>query len=205
MSQADTLQAVNRLEVGVGFGIMEYGVDFTPSTMDEPFRGINFGLTFRYFDHKLVGLQAELSYVQAGWREDFGEDFTTLYERQTNYLELMILTQFSIGKGALQPMFQAGPYLSVPLSEEEIIPEGFVRPDSSPQSRYDFDLPFRLNYGLQAGLGFNLELGSITIQADGRYLVGFNDLIKTGDTTAAISRRTGFGGHVAVFYAIFDR
>ncbi|OAV43121.1 porin family protein [Lewinella sp. 4G2] len=201
-AQSDTTRAINRLEVGAHFGIMEHTVDFTPNANEENFRGNTYGLTLRYFDHHLVGIQAELSYVEAGWREDFEEDFTSLYERATNYAEVLILTQFSVGRGAFQPMLQAGPYLAFPLGDTEMTPEGFVLPDTDIISRYEYDIPFRLNYGAQAGLGFNLQLGRLTIQAEGRYLLGFNDIIRNGDTTTVISRRVGYGGRGAVLFAL---
>ncbi len=65
---------------------------------------------------------------------------------------------------------------------------------------YGFAFPFRLNYGLQAGAGLNLKLGPLTLQMEGRYLTGFNDVVKTGTTRAVISRRKGLGGRVGVFY-----
>lgn len=202
--QADTAVMTKRLEVGLGFGMMDHTVDFTPNVNDAAVRRNNFGLTFRYFDHSLVGFQAELSYVQAGWQEEIDETFATPYLRETEYAELLILTQFSVGRGAFQPMLQAGPYLSVPLGEQETLPAGFTPVESNPPPYYGNELPFRINYGVQAGLGFNLEIGPITLQAEGRYLLGFNDLIRTGETTASVSRRAGIGGRVAVFYALIN-
>ena len=198
--QRDTTDRVRRLEVGVGYGQMEHTVDFTPSVNDENVRGGSYGITFRYFDHPLVGLQAELAYVEAGWSEAI-DGFEEPYVRRTNYAEFLMLTQFSVGRGAVQPLLQAGPYLSFPLSERETLPTGFESEPEDPPSYYGREFPFRLNYGVQAGLGLNLQLGRVTVQAEGRYLVGFNDLVKTGATQAAISRRAGYGGHVAVFYA----
>ena len=196
----DTTKQIRRLEIGVGYGQMEQGVDLTPSVDDETIRGNTFGLTLRYFDHHLMGLQAELSYVEAGWRETFDE--LDDYVRNTKYVELLLLTQISVGRGAVQPLLQAGPYLAAPIGEDQIT-QTFVVDGPTPDY-YDADFPFRLNYGLQAGLGLNVQLGRITLQADGRYLVGFNDLVKTGTTTAVISRRRGFGGRVALFFALWD-
>jgi len=196
----DSLKQVRFFEVGLGFSIMQHEVDFTPSATVEPFPGSSFGLHLRYFDNPLVGLQAELNYVTAGWKEELDPDFTSLYERQTNYLELQILTQFSLGRGAIQPLLQAGPYLSLPLSETEDIPEEYVSPgDPTVAPYYGLALPFRINYGLQIGGGLNVHVGPFTLQLEGRYLLGFNDLIKTGTTVASISRRKGVGGRIGLF------
>lgn len=199
----DTVAAFpKRLEVGVGFGVMQHDIDLTPNRSTEVLQGNNFGVALRYFDHKFVGFQAELSYSEAGWQEDFGEDFSELYSRRFSYAEFLILTQFSFGQGAVQPLIQAGPYLAAPLSDDETLPAGFTPAETIPPPYYGTDISFRLNYGLQIGAGLNVQLGALTLQVDGRYLIGFSDLIKGGETIALTSRRTGIGGHVAVFYAL---
>ncbi len=201
--QSDTTETINRFQIGVVYGQMDHEVTFTPNQPVEPLRGSEFGVAVRYFDNKLVGIQAELSYLEAGWRETLDSSFATLYERKTTYLELQILTQFSFGKGFFQPMLQAGPYLSFPLEQVEQIPveydpgEEVIIPPI-----YGFDFPFRPNYGLRIGAGFNIEAGPLTFQLEGRYLVGFNDLVRTGITQVATSRRSGIGGHAGVFIAL---
>lgn len=200
--QRDSVPAVNRLQIGVGGGFMQHEVDFTPTNNGEILQGTSFGIGLRYFDNHLVGFQAELGITNAGWKENLDETFSSLYERKVTYAELLILSQLSIGKGAFQPMLQGGPYLSFPLKDEESIPAEYVAPVTTLPLYYDFELPYRVNYGVQVGAGFNLELGPLTIQADGRFLIGFSDLIKTGTTIASTSRRKGLGGHVGVFYAL---
>jgi hypothetical protein len=197
-AQSDTLPDYRRLQLGVVGGIMEHEVDFTPNARVDPIRGNQYGVALRYFDKQLVGFQAELTYVEAGWQEKVTEE-DLIYERRTTYAELQLLTQFSVGRGAVQPMLQAGPYLSVPLSEEEDLPAGFTPTE---RDYYGRELDFRLNYGLRAGLGLNIELGGLTLQLEGRYLQGFSNLIKPGQSQASTSVRTGYGGQIGLFYAI---
>ena len=191
----------SRLGVGVTGGYLRHGVDFTPNAEVETLGGNFYGLALRYFDNPLVGFQAELSYVNAGWEEEIA-DSLDLYRRETQYVELLILTQFSPGRGAVQPLLQAGPYLSVPVGDTDFVPTGYTPRREPVNEYYGRELPFRLNYGLQAGVGLNLLLGPVTIQLDGRYLLGFNDLIRTRESQAVTSRREGIGGHVALFYAL---
>ena len=180
---------------------MVHEVAFTPTVNVQTLPGNSYGLALRYFDKQLVGFQAEVNYVEAGWREDYGPD-TTVYERRTRYAELQLLTQFSVGRGVVQPMLQLGPYVSVPLSEAEVLPADFV-PDGEPDRTYrGRALPFRVNYGLRAGLGLNLELGLLTIQLEGRYLQGFSNLLKPGESQATRSIRQGYGGQAALFFAL---
>jgi len=200
----DSVKTINRLQFGVHFGVMEHEVEFTPSRTVEALQGNSFGVALRHFDNKLVGFQAELSYVQAGWKENIDPDFATLYERSVSYAELLILTQVSIGKGTIQPLLQAGPYVSFPLSDSEKIPEDYVDPGGTLPQTYGLDFPSRINYGARVGVGLNVELGPLTLQLDGRYLAGFSDLFKNGETVVATSRRGGLGGHVALFYTFFQ-
>ncbi|MEL7162502.1 MAG: hypothetical protein AAFN92_17220, partial [Bacteroidota bacterium] len=98
------------------------------------------------------------------------------------------------------------PYVSFPLSESESLPPEYVAPvDPALPLYYDFPFPFRINYGVQVGAGLNLELGPVTVQVEGRYLLGFSDLLRTGTTVAATSRRAGVGGRVGLFYAIDEK
>jgi hypothetical protein len=199
---ADSTEVINRFQLGLVFGQMDHEVSFTPSETVTAIRGSELGVALRYFDNKLVGFQAELSYVEAGWgEEEIDTASTGLYERKTQYLEFQILTQFSFGRGAIQPMLQAGPYFSFPLNEQETLPSDYVAPETSLPLIYGFEFPFRPNYGLRIGAGLNIELGPVTVQLDGRYLIGFNDLLKTGTTFTATSRRAGIGGHTGLFYA----
>lgn len=197
-AQQDTLPDYRRLQLGVVGGMMDHEVDFTPNATVNPIRGNQYGVALRYFDKQLVGFQAELTYVEAGWQEEVTDE-DLIYERRTTYAELQLLTQFSVGRGAVQPMLQAGPYLSVPLGEEKDLPAGFTPNEGD---YYGRELDFRLNYGLRAGLGLNIELGGLTFQLEGRYLQGFSNLIKPGQSQASTSIRTAYGGQVGLFYAI---
>ena len=189
-----------RLQLGVVGGQQYSEVDFTPNSDVNTLTGRTYGVALRYFDRQLVGFQAEVAYEQAGWREDF-EDGST-YERTTDYVELQLLTQFSVGRGWIQPMLQAGPYFSYPLREEEVLPPSFDPADYPLGTYYGQPLERRLNYGLRAGLGLNLEFGPVTLQADGRYLQGFSNLVRPGTRGVATSIRRAFGGHLGIFYAL---
>ena len=199
----DTIPDYRRFQLGVTFGMMEHELDVTPAVRQEPLTGSSYGLALRYFDNRIVGFQAELSYVQAGWRERLdtsGVLLEELYERQTSYAELLILTQLSIGQGVVQPMLQAGPYFSFPLAEKERLPPGYEAPATNPPVYYGQPFPFRINYGGVVAAGLNIEAGPFTIQGQGRYLIGFSDLVRTGNTTASTSRRAGLGWQANLFF-----
>ncbi len=198
-AQADSVD-YRRLQLGIVGGQQYSEIDFTPNRDVQTLEGRTYGIALRYFDKQLVGFQAELAYESAGWLEELPEGGQ--YRRRTDYAELQILTQISVGRGWIQPMLQAGPYLSVPIGEEEVLPTSFD-PDTYPANTYyGRELDFRINYGLRAGLGFNLEFGAMTLQLDARYLQGFSNIIKPGSSDAATSIRRAFGGHLGLFYAL---
>ena len=203
-AQQDSLE-YRRLQVGVVGGLLRHEVDFTPSATDVlSVSGNHYGIALRYFDKQLVGFQAEVTYAEAGWQENLAEEEQppSLYERRTRYAELQLLTQFSIGRGAVQPMLQAGPYLSVPLGESETLPDDYVADPDALNAYYGRPFPYRLNYGLRAGVGLNLELGALTLQLEGRLLQGFSNLIKPGESQVSTSIRKAYGGQIGLFYAL---
>ena len=197
-AQADTVD-YRRLQLGVVGGQQYNEVDFTPNRDVHTVAGRSYGVALRYFDRQLVGFQAEVGYEEAGWEEDLAGG---TYVRRTDYLDVQILTQFSIGRGWFQPLLQAGPYLSFPLATEQELPAGFNPEDYPANTYYGQEIDFRINYGLRAGLGFNLEFGPVTLQVDGRYLQGFSNLIKPGSSDTSTNIRRGFGGHFGLFYAL---
>jgi hypothetical protein len=191
-----------RLQLGVVGGLSVNEVDFSPDQDVITREGLTYGLALRYFDKQLVGFQAEIVYVEAGWLEEYGPDDASTYEQRYDYAELQLLTQFSIGRGTFQPLIQAGPYLSIPVNGEETLPAGFDAEAEPPNSYRGRDIPDRLNYGLRAGVGFNLELGPLTFQLEGRYLQGFSNLIQPGESQVSTSIRRAYAGQLGLFYAI---
>ena len=189
--------SLRRLQFGLTGGVLLHDIEFTPDLpTQERLTGNFYGLALRYFDNPLVGFQAEASYVGAGWREEVAT-LEERYERRADYAELLLLTQLSPGRGVVQPLLQGGPFISFPVGLEETIPEGF-EPDPE-TTYYGRDFGFRINYGLQLGAGLNVEIGRLTLQLDGRYLLGFNDVIPTRTAGVAVSRRRALGGHAGLF------
>ncbi len=83
--QSQDSAAVRRLDIGVSYAYWQHEVDFTPSASVEPLPGTTYGIALRYFDNRVVGFQAELNYVNAGWREELDTTFSTLYERRCRW------------------------------------------------------------------------------------------------------------------------
>lgn len=196
--------SVTHLAFGLGGGFLNSQVSLLNTLRNEyeikPVGGIQLGASVRYFNKKTVGFVGELNFAQGGWQE-ISETNGPAFKRNLSYFEVQMLTQLAIGRKMIRPMIQAGPYLSFPIGQDDEVPTGFTIP--SGDHYYGVKLPFRPNYGLTIGGGLYLQLGAIGLQLEGRYLAGFNDLVKSGTFGVAQSRRQAYGGRVTVFYEVY--
>ena len=195
-----TADSLTTLEIGLGAGSWSNQVGFTHGVTVENFNGNNFGLALRYFNNKTFGFQAEIGLDQGGWQE-IQDSMDLYYRRSIDFLSLQMMTQLAVGQGKFRPLIQAGPYLSIPLADEEFIPETFIIPNLE-RTYYQMPYPSRITYGLIFGGGFYYQLGKLAIQAEGRFLAGFSDLYRSGQTQAETSRRRSVGLRVTAWYRL---
>lgn len=99
--------------IGAHAGAMASSMYFSPSVehinlLQSPI-SINGGLVFRYAGHKVCAIQAELNYMQRGWREcgNAGMD----YVRQLDYIELPLLMHLYFGKQRFRAFLNLGPQI----------------------------------------------------------------------------------------------
>ena len=208
-AQVDSLTT---FEIGLGFGQSFSTVDFSLSSRAEneyaTRPGVDLGIGLRYFNLRAAGFVAELNYVGGGWRETIIEQdsvtfdtlSTTLYERDIAYIEAQVLTQFAIGRKRIRPILQAGPYVAIPIRDEEMVPSDFTLPEDD--TYFGRSLGNRINYGLTIGLGLYIALNKIGIQLEGRGRFGFLDLVPNGTNNISSSRRRGFGWRATAWYKL---
>lgn len=194
-AQRDSL---TRLLIGGRIDYAVHQVEFSPLRSQTPLAGLSAYLSLRYADLAHVSFVAELGLVQAGWEEGTGG--TDRYQRRTTYADFLISTQVNIGRGRIRPILQAGPFVSAPISDSEEIGAEFFTIEGS---YYQAELPFRLNYGLQGGLGILLQLEQIDIQLHAYALAGLSDIIRSGDLGISTARRQAAGGSVSLRYRLF--
>ncbi|MEM8583723.1 MAG: porin family protein [Bacteroidota bacterium] len=190
------------LEVGFGVGSWSSEVDFPDAlnVSQEPINGINLGLSLRYFDRKSVGFMAEINYDQAGWLET-QDSLDESYRRSIDFLTTQLFTQLSFGRGLIRPVLQGGCYVSFPIADQEEIPDEFFVQEFE-RSYYRQSYSGRITYGLVFGGGVYLHFGPLSFQLEGRFLAGFSDLFRPGETQAETSRRRSAGFRVTSFYRI---
>ncbi len=173
-AQADSTAFRPRLHLGVTAAYQQNEVGFSPVVPQAALPGTGWGLLMSYVSEPHLGLLLSLAAEQRGWRETSPE-VAGFYERQIRYLTLSPSTLVLFGRGRLQPLLTAGPFLSVPLSSREVLPPAWPA-----MPYYGDDFPLRMVYGIAGSAGIRLTAGRWGIQAEGRYRRGFSSLFPLG-------------------------
>lgn len=146
------------------------------------------GVSVRYITEKHFGLIGELNYAQMGWQDKFDEDSPSQegleYKRTLNYLEVPILTHIYFGSDKARFFMNLGPKISFLLSEKKPISEELQEyinsvPEDPLVQHYEKDVENKIDYGITAGMGFELrtKIGYFTLE--GRYYFGLADIFKS--------------------------
>lgn len=153
--------------IGTSHGVNGSMLLFNPNVRQTYLLGYNGGVAFRYISEKNYGLQIELNYSQRGWNEA-----NQTYSRRLNYIELPFLTHLYLGDKN-RFIFNLGPKIGYLLSESVIESDG-LNPDSD---QHLLPAEFKFDYGIAAGLGYNLKTRSAGIfQLELRVYYGLSDV-----------------------------
>lgn len=144
------------------------------------------GLSVRYINEKNVGLIGEINYMQMGWKTKFADETLAANKHQhtLDYLTIPIFTHIYFGDKA-RVFFNLGPQIGILLSEKEKSNADFDKwlAEKPDQDVYSTDLYWqkaqqKIDYGLTAGMGFELRTGIGNFALEGRYYMGFGDIYK---------------------------
>ena len=194
------------IAVGVTGGMNFSRIKFLPNIKyrlnevgGQSFRpGYRFGAVFRYIHQNHFGLQAEINYAKAGWKELYYEDSGTSMVndidlqnveigREINYIEMPILAHIFFGKRKVRFFTELGLQLSAMLKYGDLKwniaeddPRRLALAEDDPRL---YDDHSKMNYGLAGGLGFDFLIGKCHTIVGARYTFGFKDLYgnKKGD------------------------
>jgi len=185
------------LNIGVGAGptfsssslnIMNSRTTIDTKTLTQ-FHG---GVSVRYITEKHFGLIGELNYSQMGWQDKFDDVYVAegkeapKYKRTLNYLEIPLLSHIYFGSDKARFFMNLGPKISFLLSEKESdnnalkdyinnISEG-LKPLVQ---HYYKDAENKIDYGITAGMGFELRTKAGYFTLEGRYYFGLADIFKS--------------------------
>ena len=161
--------------VGAHAGVMASTVLFNPSfdgmdILKSPL-SVNGGLVFRYAGHKVCAIQAEINYMQRGWRE-VGTDVD--YRRQLDYIEVPLLMHLYFGKKHFRGFLNLGPQIGYCFRDVS-----YGTPNPLYAHQYEkIDKPF--DWGVAGGLGVYYRTNKIGLfQLEARMNYSFGGVFGT--------------------------
>lgn len=166
---------VPEIYIGGQAGVLASMVHFSPSVKQsalQPHWGANAGFVFRYNGHKFCGLQAELNYMQRGWREPATAQRTEL-SRRADYLEIPFMAHIYFGK-RYRGYINLGPQIGVLIYDSKT-------PVTTDAYQHQADLQ-RFDYGATAGLGFYARSVAGTWQLEARFNYSLSTIFPSSPT-----------------------
>lgn len=156
-----------------------YGLNTMSSTRNEDLGNVNsfknYGLTYKYYSGKWVGIQFGINYAEKGYlrytREYYdqqdlekGYDLVDISSRRFQLVEAPFVTQFHYELWRIRAIANAGVYGSYILRSQSVS----LHPEFSPD-----DFAFnKFDYGLRFGAGLAFMLHPLEIQVDFAYSIG---------------------------------
>lgn len=207
------------ISVGVNAGVLMNKVSFTPSIKQNWHVGPTFGLTVRIMSERYFktycALQFELNYAQLGWNENILnsniESLPDTYQRHLNYFEIPFLARLGWGKESegLMGFFAVGPQIGYLFSEKSKQSSTWTfdsagHPDrpNGMFAQYSMSVSKKLDYGIAAGAGIELNTKAGHFILEGRYYYGLSDLF--GNSKKDVFSRSNNGTIQAKITYLFD-
>ena len=196
MLMAATVMAQTHYEgtisVGGKAGATFSRVNFNPTVQQSMAPGLTAGAMFRYIEEKNFGLVAELNVTQRGWKEAF-DDADYNFSRRFTYLELPIMTHIFFGNNHVKGFFNLGPELDVMIGDglssnfdyQNAQALDYFIQNTRHIEQYKLDINNRLDYGICAGAGMELNLNDKqSLLLEGRFYYGLTDVFANHKTDA---------------------
>ncbi len=137
--------------------------------------GINTGIFFNFGLSKMISIQPEFNYSQQGYDLTNGIESETLNNQAIN---IPVLFKLAVGGSKVKFFVNGGPYAGLLLKSEKIS----VSASQTITNLVDFTNQDgkeikvnRYDYGVQAGTGFQFDLGGPKLEIEGRYNYGLAD------------------------------
>lgn len=156
---------------GANLGLTYSSIDFSPKVQQSLRKGLSGGFTARWMTDKNLGLQAELNITQRGWEELFEEQPQYSYDRLLTYLEVPFMTHIQFN-----PFFiNLGPQLAYLLGESTQDGLNGDSPNTN-NEQHDLAVERKFDYGITAGLGYELRTGIGRFILEGRYYIALSNI-----------------------------
>lgn len=161
---------------GTAFSRMRFSTNPpNPSISQDYLMQFSGGIVARYISQKHFGIQGELNYSMRGWKETTDEYNPNKYSRRLTYLELPIMTHIYFDMGKWMRFFvNLGPQIGFNIGDS-VLEKEIVTSSEETSDHYDLPVDKKFDYGIKAGIGFEIRTGIGSFIVDGRYYFGLSD------------------------------
>lgn len=157
LSTAQNKKFVPETYLGIIGGATGSMVYFKPIVEQDYLLAYHGGLVLRYISEKHLGIQAELNYVQKGWKE-----LDNTYAKRLDYIELPFMTHLYFGNNT-RIYVNIGPKIGYLIHEQEVLNANTSTSEVQHQSVQN-----KFDYGFAAGLGWLFNINKQVFQIDTR-------------------------------------
>lgn len=165
------------LKSGLNLTSINYNPNFNQKNIKKDVKiGYMGGLTFQYFNEKVMGLQFELLFIQKGFRTLYDTLTGIQYERTINYITLPFLTQASFGSEKYQFLLMAGVFGSYAVNSTEVLTNGDIV--TKRDYHYSPDIDNKFEFGLQGGAGIKWIFHSSILEVEGNYAFSLSSIFR---------------------------
>lgn len=207
------------LAMGINGGLSFNSVSFDPTIKQSMYSGPTLGITLRMTSEKyfstLCALQVELNYTLLGWKENImsaaDEPLPDAYQRNLSYLQLPVLARLGWGREqrGMMGYLLAGPQIGYLLGESTkrslewtLTEEGVPDRPNGMYAQYGMPVEKKIDYGITAGVGIELNSRIGHFMLDVRYYYGLSDLY--GNSKKDVFSRSNNGTIMIKFSYLFD-
>lgn len=173
--------------------------NFFPSASQDQSVGYTLGVGARYIEEKFFGIEGELLFTRRGMKDRFDEEYSHLsFERYMYYVEMPVLAHIYFNLGSRSEIaVDLGPKLAYFMGDDKKAQLGedfdyLCRMSRHGYKHHDMEVSSKLDYGIQAGLGYEFKFSPETsLQLQGRYYFGLGNIFpdSKGNTFEESSNR----------------
>jgi len=184
VTMGTTAQTLYKAHVSVGGhgGVALSRMSFSPEVPQSWIMGPSIGIHARYAEERIVGIAAEVNFVQRGWKEQFKEDPALSYSRTLTYITLPIMTHINFGPDRFRFFFNLGPEFGLMIGNSISSNFDYQNPgDLLPATRRYHQMSMKIknhfDYGITAGFGMEYYVNPRnSIHVEARFYYGLGNI-----------------------------
>lgn len=170
---------MQELTVGGSFGTTLSKVTFVPKVQESLLLGYTGGATVRFDSEKNVGLQAEINFIQQGWKDEYETEPDYEYSRTLNYIEMPFFTHIYFGSRRVKVFLNLGPKIGYYFGQKVKSNLGDHQPEGMRPEAHELAVANKLDWGLCGGPGLEFRTGIGYFLLEGRYYYALGDIFKS--------------------------